>query len=76
MDRSKEIELYIKQSREEIDGGIWDGDPVEMFYMLEQLQAELDRYKKALQEIKNAAGNSQRDVFFFLKAEQALKEPK
>lgn len=40
------IEEYLKLSREELDGAIWDGDALEIFYMLEQLQSELAQKTK------------------------------
>jgi len=45
------IAEYIKKSREELDGGIWDDDPLEIFWMLEQLQAENDKLKAFAREI-------------------------
>ena len=42
------IEQYIKKSREEIEGAIWDDDPLDIFWMLEELQAENEKLKKDL----------------------------
>lgn len=45
MDKIKEIALYIKQSKDELAGGIFEGDKVQLT-MLEDLQSDLT----ALQE--------------------------
>ena len=49
MEKIKEIELYIKQSRDELEGAVWDGDPLMIFYMLEELQAENKRLKEGIE---------------------------
>ncbi len=51
-----EIQDYIKESREEIDAGIYDGD-YDMLLMLEALQAANERFKKRLDEIAGLCQN-------------------
>lgn len=52
MEKLKEIDLYIKQSRHELEEGVWDGDPLMIFYMLEYLQTELASAKDMLEDVQ------------------------
>ncbi len=76
----EQIENYIKQSREELDGAIWDGDALYIFWMLEQVYGENKELREALEKIKNEEYDQMTisDSTFkgtVLKvAEQALKE--
>ena len=42
-----DIDAYMKEAREELDGGIYDGD-YDMFLMLEQLQSKNKRLRNIL----------------------------
>lgn len=44
---------YIKQSREELEGGIFDGDALELLYMLEQLQTKNKRLGEQNEQLHN-----------------------
>ncbi len=49
MEKLDEIKLYIKQSQDELEGGIWDGDPLCLFTMLVDLQAENEELKERIE---------------------------
>ena len=52
MEKLDEIKLYIKQSQDELEGGIWDGDPLCLFTMLVDLQAENEELKEQVKQLK------------------------
>ena len=41
------VSAYMKQAREDIDAGVYDGD-IDQFFLMEQLQFEIDRLRFAL----------------------------
>ena len=81
MEKLDEIKLYINQSRDELEGGIWDGDDgLSIFTMLEdlqvenkQLQANLKKYGRCLNSCGSWLSSESVDIPCSCGCEQALK---